>query len=145
MRYLSEVRHLTGLVAVACRARDNVSIHGQSNTFIRADCFEEIRFSIWTTIVQAFVSTIGALVISSTATAQNPAEPLMKEPGLATDPAISADGRWLAYASDRGGSRSLNLWLRPLAGGDARKLTEEASDQHEPRILAGRHYRCVPE
>ena len=114
-----------------------------SRVVSRASFFEQTQFWIcswttlvrrhmWTAIVPTFVSTIGALIISTTATAQNPAEPLVKEPGLATDPAISADGRWLVYASDRGGSRSLNLWLRPLAGGDARKLTEEASDQHEP-------------
>lgn len=85
------------------------------------------------TIFRTFVNIMWVmLAISSTARAQNPAEPVVQEPGLATDPAISADGRWLAYASDRGGSRSLNLWLRPLAGGDPHKLTEETSDQHEP-------------
>ncbi len=58
--------------------------------------------------------------------------PLVNQPGLATDPAISPDGRWLVCASDRGGSGVLNLWLRPFAGGDARRLTEGPDDDHEP-------------
>jgi len=40
----------------------------------------------------------------------------------ALDPAVSQDGRWLAYVSDRGG-----LWVRPFAGGKARQLAEAAS------------------
>jgi len=36
-------------------------------------------------------------------------QPLSKEPGLNIDPAISADGRWLAFASDPGGSGFLHL------------------------------------
>jgi Tol biopolymer transport system component len=57
---------------------------------------------------------------------------LVDEPGFSTDPAISADGRWLAFASDRGGSGFLNLWVRTLSGGDARRLTEEAIDHVQP-------------
>ena len=47
------------------------------------------------------------------------AGPLAEE---ANDPAVSRDGRWLAYISDSGG-----LWIRPFAGGKARQLAEQAS------------------
>ena len=115
----------------------------QANAFFRAGFFAQMDFSIgwwpallsrhiWAAVVRTVATSIWVLAVASAATAQNPAELLVKEPALATDPAVSADGRLLVYASDRGGSRSLNLWLRPLAGGDSRKLTEEASDQHEP-------------
>jgi Tol biopolymer transport system component len=57
---------------------------------------------------------------------------LVNEPGWSTDPAISADGRWLAYASDRGGSQELHLWIQPLAGGQPRRLTEGAGGGREP-------------
>jgi Tol biopolymer transport system component len=57
---------------------------------------------------------------------------LADESGLSIDPAISADGRWLAFSSDRGGAGFLNLWMRPLDGGDPRRLTEEASDHLQP-------------
>ncbi len=49
------------------------------------------------------------------------------EHGMAIDPAVSSEGRWLAFASDRGG-----LWLRPFAGGNARPLTDGLSDAREP-------------
>ncbi len=65
--------------------------------------------------------------------AQPPAPtPLLNEPGLTRDPAISADGRRLAYASDRDGSAFLQLWMRPFSGGETRKLTEGSHDNSEP-------------
>ncbi|MEO7653648.1 MAG: hypothetical protein ABIZ80_24580, partial [Bryobacteraceae bacterium] len=57
---------------------------------------------------------------------------LSVEPGFATDPAVSADGRWLASASDRGGQGFLHLWVRPFAGGEARQLTAGSNDDHAP-------------
>ena len=58
--------------------------------------------------------------------------PLWNEPGLAIDPAVSSDGRWLAFASDRGGSGFLHIWLRPFGGGQARQLTAGLNDDREP-------------
>jgi len=60
---------------------------------------------------------------------------LTSDAGLATDPALSSDGRWLAYASDRGGS-NLNIWIRQLgdAGGDARRVTTSTVDHHQPAL-----------
>lgn len=41
---------------------------------------------------------------------------------LGQDPAVSRDGRWLAYVADSGG-----LWIRPYSGGNARQLVSPAS------------------
>jgi Tol biopolymer transport system component len=49
--------------------------------------------------------------------------------GIQTDPAISPDGRMVAYAADREGN--FDIWLQPLAGGDAIRLTTSpAADTH---------------
>lgn len=52
--------------------------------------------------------------------------------GLATDPAISPDGRTLAYASTRGGPGVLNIWQRDLKRGTERKLVSNGQDNTEP-------------
>src|SRR5262245_4002868 len=48
------------------------------------------------------------------------------------EPALSRDGRWLAYATDRDGAGNLDVWLQPAAGGPAIRLTSDPSDDHEP-------------
>jgi Tol biopolymer transport system component len=57
---------------------------------------------------------------------------LVADPGLNTDPALSPDGKLLAYASDRGGNGSLDIWVRQLAGGDPLRLTDDPADDYEP-------------
>jgi Tol biopolymer transport system component len=52
--------------------------------------------------------------------------------GLSTDPAVSRDGTLLAYASDRTGSRSLDIWIQQTAGGEPMRLTSHEADEREP-------------
>jgi len=40
-----------------------------------------------------------------------------------SDPAPSPDGKWIAFVSDRSGSRQ--VWLRPASGGESRQLSHE--------------------
>jgi Tol biopolymer transport system component len=72
------------------------------------------------------------LLIALSLSAFSAQAPQMQETGPAIEPAISADGRWLAFASDRGGSSFLHLWVRPSSGGDARQLTAGLHDDDEP-------------
>lgn len=51
--------------------------------------------------------------------------------GLTTEPAISRDGKLLAYASDRA-EGNLDIWVRQAAGGDSVRLTHDPSDEREP-------------
>jgi Tol biopolymer transport system component len=52
--------------------------------------------------------------------------------GLTTDPALSPDGRFIAFASDRAGDGTLDIWVRQVAGGDPFRLTKDPADEVEP-------------
>lgn len=57
---------------------------------------------------------------------------LTPEAGLNSDPAVSADGKLLAYASDRAGEGNLDIWLRQIGGADPIRLTNDPADESEP-------------
>ncbi len=57
---------------------------------------------------------------------------LTYDSGLTTEPALSRDGKWLAFASDRGGAGGLDIWVQPFPSGVARRLTTDPADDREP-------------
>ena len=58
---------------------------------------------------------------------------LTSDSGLATDPSVSADGRLVAYASNRGGA-GMDIYVQQTTGGTAIRLTEDAADDREPAV-----------
>jgi Tol biopolymer transport system component/tRNA A-37 threonylcarbamoyl transferase component Bud32 len=54
--------------------------------------------------------------------------------GWTTDPALSSDGKLLAYASDRATGENLDIWLQHLGGGNPVRLTNWDSDEMEPNF-----------
>jgi hypothetical protein len=52
--------------------------------------------------------------------------------GVTSYPALSRDGALLAYASNRSGDGSLQIWVQHTDGADARRLTHDPHDDREP-------------
>lgn len=57
---------------------------------------------------------------------------LTSDSGLTFQPALSMDGKLLAYASDRSGRGDLDIWLQQVPGGVPVRLTDNPADDTEP-------------
>jgi serine/threonine protein kinase/WD40 repeat protein len=89
-------------------------------------------------LVAIGVGTTWWVMRSRMATGQPQLRRLTWDTGLTTDPALSADGKWLAYASDRSGEGNLDIWVQQLARGETRgepvRLTRDPADDSEPNL-----------
>jgi serine/threonine protein kinase/Tol biopolymer transport system component len=52
--------------------------------------------------------------------------------GITWSPAVSSDGRMLAYSSDRGGNGHTDIWVQQIAGGEPLQLTTHPADDSHP-------------
>jgi Tol biopolymer transport system component len=59
---------------------------------------------------------------------------LTTDDGLSTDATLSADGKVMAFASDRGNSTNLDIWVQRIDGGPPLRLTHNPSDSYDPSI-----------
>jgi eukaryotic-like serine/threonine-protein kinase len=59
-------------------------------------------------------------------------ERLTADRGISAYPALSADGKLLAYASDRGGNGNLDIFVQQVGESNPIRVTQDPSDESEP-------------
>ena len=98
------------------------------------------RSAVWIPWAVAGVALAAAGWLLVNDAGQAPADPVLRseltpitrDAGISTAPAISRDGRFLAYASDRGGGGTLDIWVQQVSGGGAIRLTDDEADDTAP-------------
>ncbi len=60
--------------------------------------------------------------------------PVTSDSGLTWGPSLSADGKLLAYSSDRHGPGNLNIWVKNLVDGSEVQVTQDAADATTPAL-----------
>lgn len=93
---------------------------------------------IYWLVATAVILVVSALagVLYVTRSARAPTTPTLTrltwDSGLTTDPALSPDGKLMAYASDRGGEGHLDIYIQQVGGGEPLRLTSGPGDKREP-------------
>ncbi|MBW1842503.1 MAG: PD40 domain-containing protein, partial [Deltaproteobacteria bacterium] len=60
--------------------------------------------------------------------------PLTFDSGFTGSPSVSSDGNLLAYSSDREGSRTFDIWVQQVEGGEPLRRTDHPADDWFPSL-----------
>ena len=58
--------------------------------------------------------------------------PITRFQGLEVDPAISPDGKWVAFAWDGGSGDNFDIYVQSIDGSSQMQLTKDAAVDHAP-------------
>ena len=92
---------------------------------------------VWLAAAGLAVVAIAAAIALWTTRRPAPAIDLKTErftfnPGITDTPAISSDGKLIAYASDRSSEGNLDIYVQYISGGQPSRLTHHEADDYEP-------------
>jgi Tol biopolymer transport system component len=59
---------------------------------------------------------------------------ITSDPGISTAPTVATAGNLIAYASDRGGTGKLDIWVQPLPSGEPVRVTHGGADDLDPHF-----------
>jgi eukaryotic-like serine/threonine-protein kinase len=94
------------------------------------------RIYWWAAVAVILVASALATILYRTRSPKAPITPTLTQltwdSGLTTDPALSPDGKLLAYASDRSGEGHLDIYVRQVGGGEPLRLTRGPGDKRDP-------------
>ena len=93
-----------------------------------------LRWMRWAAVpVLAAAAIAPAMLIRGRMTSPEPGLiRLSSGSGLTMTPALSRDGKLVAYASDRGGEGNLHLWVQQVGAGEPVRLTSGPADDYSP-------------
>ncbi len=85
-------------------------------------------------IVVAAVVLFMLIFLNPGAPAEFETIPLTFDSGETVSPTVSADGSLMAYASDREGGRTLDIWVQQISGGEPLRRTDHPADDWFPSL-----------
>lgn len=94
------------------------------------------RARIWAAAAALTGAAAVTVAFASSRSSAYVANPVLITPesGLSSAAAISRDGRWIAYSSDRFAPGNLDIYLQNAGGGAARRLTTDPSVDSDPSV-----------
>ena len=120
------------------RLRANYYSNLVSDTSLVTPYWERVMRLTFIGVLAVMLVTAGVIFWKSRPKSERTINPSLSQitadEGFYIEPAISPDGRWLAYASDRVSDGNLDIWLQAATGGASMRLTNHPSDDHEPAI-----------
>lgn len=96
------------------------------------------RIMFWTSLAALTIAAATVLFLLFRVKPKSPFEfetiPLTFDSGLTGTPTVSADGSLMAYTSDREGSRTLDIWVQQVSGGEPLRRTDYPADDWFPSL-----------